>query len=162
LCVRSVAEAVFFHLFCGGGEALGTCVLHGEEAEGLGERDAVGAGLKEFDMSTDFAEDGIQSDFTHGSVGNRAFGEDGGTSGKREALKDANEADIVDGKQGTLAVGDANARGARMLARLLRLPHNHKHRKRPERGQDYGGVQVDRNVRDRIQSFILASLICAS
>jgi hypothetical protein len=31
-------------------------------------------------------------------VGNRAFGEYGGTSGKREALKDAHEAGLIDGE----------------------------------------------------------------
>lgn len=96
--MRSVAVALLFHSFCGGGEALGTCIAHGEKAEGLRQRYAIGAGLKEFDIRGDFAEDGIHSDITHGSVGNRAFGEDGGTSGKRETLKHANEGGAVDGK----------------------------------------------------------------
>jgi len=85
-------------LFCGGGEPSGTFIIHSEETEGLRERDAIGAGLKEFDMSADFAENGTQSDFTHGPVGNRTFGEDGGTSREREAMKHTNEADTVDGK----------------------------------------------------------------
>jgi hypothetical protein len=121
---QCVAETFLFHLFCGGGETAGACILHGEEAEGLGERDAVRAGLKEFNLSADFAEDGLHGDVAHGSVGNRAFGEDGGTSGEREALKHANEAGIVDGKQRALAIGDADARGARVLTRLLRFLHD--------------------------------------
>ena len=96
--MRSVAVTFRFHLLCGGGEALGTCILHGEEAEGLGERDAIGSGVKEFDMSADFAVNGIESDLTYGSVGNRAFREDGGASGKRKTVKHADEAVIVDGK----------------------------------------------------------------
>jgi len=95
---RSVAVTLPLHSFCGGGEALGTGIAHGEKAEGLRQRYAIGAGLKEFDMRADFAEDGIHSDVTHGSVGNRAFGEDGGTSGQRETLKYANEAGAVDAK----------------------------------------------------------------
>src|ERR1035438_8678312 len=54
---RILAKALAFHLFCGGGEASGTGTLHGKKAEGLGERDAVGAHLKEFDLSADFAVD---------------------------------------------------------------------------------------------------------
>ena len=64
----------------------------------MGERDAIGSGLKEFDLSADFAKDGIHNDVTHGSVGNRTFGEDGGTSGERKPPKDANEAGAIDGK----------------------------------------------------------------
>ncbi len=96
--MQSVAVAFLFHLLGGGGEALGTCILHDEEAESLGQRDAIGSGLKEFDMSADFAVNGTESDLTHGSVGNWAFREDGGTSGEREALKHADEAGIVNGK----------------------------------------------------------------
>lgn len=64
----------------------------------MGERDAIGSGLKEFDMSADLAEDGIHNDVTHGSVRNRTLGEDGGTSGERKALKDSNEVGAIDGK----------------------------------------------------------------
>jgi hypothetical protein len=64
----------------------------------LGQRDAIGAGLEEFDMSADFAEDRFHHHVTHGSVGNRTLGENGGTSGEGEALKDANEVGPIDGK----------------------------------------------------------------
>jgi hypothetical protein len=97
-CRRSVAEALFFHLFCGGSEAFGTRIIHGQETEGLRERHTIGASLKEFDMSADFAENRTHSDLTHGPARNRTFGEDGRTSGERKALKDSNKTDIVDGK----------------------------------------------------------------
>jgi hypothetical protein len=64
----------------------------------LGQRDAIGAGPKEFDMSADFAKDRFHHHVTHGSLRNRTLGENGGTSGEREALKDANEVGPVDGK----------------------------------------------------------------
>ena len=64
----------------------------------MGQRDAIGAGLKEFDMSADFAEDSFHNHVSHGSMGNRTLGEDGGTSGEREPLQDADEVDTVDGK----------------------------------------------------------------
>jgi hypothetical protein len=54
--------------------------------------------MKEFDLSGDLAKDGTHDDVTHGSVGNRAFGEDGGTSGERKALQHADEAGAVDSK----------------------------------------------------------------
>ena len=103
------------------------------------ERHTIGAGLKEFDMSADFAENGTQCHFTHGSVGNRTFREDGGTSGERKALQNANEADTIDGKYSALTIGDANPRSAWILA-LLRLLHNSQHRKRQGCGQGYRGV----------------------
>jgi len=92
----SVAEALLLHLFCGRGEAPGTPVVHGDKPERLRERDAVGAGLQEFDVGADFAVHRIQGDITQGSMGNRAFREDGGTSGERQALKHADKANIVD------------------------------------------------------------------
>lgn len=64
----------------------------------MGECDAIGAGLKKFNLRADFAVNRIQSDVTHGATGNRAFREDGGPSAKRKALQHADEVDTVDGK----------------------------------------------------------------
>jgi hypothetical protein len=57
-------------------------------------------------------------------VGNRTLGENGGTPGKREALKDADEVDSIDGKQRALVVGDADARGTRRRAGFPRVLHD--------------------------------------
>jgi hypothetical protein len=54
--------------------------------------------LKEFDLSADFTKNSIHRDVAHGSMGNGTFGEDGGSSGKREALKHSNEAGSDDGE----------------------------------------------------------------
>jgi hypothetical protein len=57
-------------------------------------------------------------------VGNRTLGENGGTSGERETLKDADEVGSIDGKQRALVVGDADARGTRCPAGFLRVLHD--------------------------------------
>ena len=88
------------------------------------ERHTIGAGLKEFDMSADFAENGTQSHFTHGPPGNRTFGEDRRTSRERKAVKHAYEADTVNRKYSALTVGDADPRSAWTPSRFLRLLHN--------------------------------------
>ena len=62
----------------------------------MGERDAIRAGVKEFDLSANFAKDSIHRDIAHAAMGNRSFGEDGRSSGKREALKHSNEPGSVD------------------------------------------------------------------
>jgi hypothetical protein len=54
--------------------------------------------VKEFDLSANFAKDSVHRNVAHGSVGNRTFGENGGSSGKREALKHSNEAGSDDGE----------------------------------------------------------------
>ena len=80
---QSVAEAFLLHLFCGRGKSLGASVFHGNETEGLRERHAIGAGLKELDLGTDLAVNSLQGDITESAVADRALGEDRGTPGER-------------------------------------------------------------------------------
>lgn len=116
---RSIAEARFFHLFCGGGEAVGAGIVHGDKAECLGEWNPIGAGLEKFDLGVDPSENGIKRNVADGSVWNGALGKDGRTTGKGEALNYADEADSVHGKHCALAVGNTNARCAGAPARFF-------------------------------------------
>jgi len=141
LFLRVIAVAFFLHTAYGQGEAIGTDIVHDEEAECLGERNAIGSGLEKFDLGFDSAENRVQRHVAHGSMQDGAFGKDGRTTAEGEALNHSDEVDGIHGEECALAVGNANARGAGVFAGFLSLPrHPAQHRKRGACGQDYGRV----------------------
>jgi len=139
LFVWVIAEAFFLHMVYGQGKAIGTDIVHDEEAECLGERNAIGTGLEKFDLGFDSAKNGVQRHVAHGSMRNGAFGKDGRATAEGEALNYTDEVDGIHGEECALAVGNANARGAGVSAGFLSLPrHPGQHRKRGACGQGYG------------------------
>lgn len=80
---RSIAETCFFHLLGGGDEPLGTGVVHGDETECLGERNAIGASLKKLDLGVDPPENRVQGYVTQSSLRNGPFGKNSRTARER-------------------------------------------------------------------------------
>lgn len=77
LFLGSIAEAGFFHLLGGGGKAVGAGVVHGNETECLGERNAISADLEKFNLSVDPPKNRAQSYIAHSSVWNGTLGKNG-------------------------------------------------------------------------------------
>ena len=78
--MRGVAEALFFHLAGRRAESSGAVVVHGEKTEGLSERDAIGAGLQEFDLGGNFPKHRIQNHLSHNASLDRTLGENSRSS----------------------------------------------------------------------------------
>ena len=65
--IVGVAEALRHHLRRCSFEPLSTGVVHGEKAESLSQRDAIGTSLQEFHVRGDFPKHGLQIHAAHGS-----------------------------------------------------------------------------------------------
>lgn len=116
-----IAEPLIHHLGGGRLEPFRTGVVHGKEAECLGQGCAVGARVQEFDVRRNVAEHGLQPHHAHGSLWDRALGKNGGASGQRETLNDSDELAVIDREQRPLVIGDTDARRAAALPRVARL-----------------------------------------
>ena len=104
-----VAVAFLLHSLGRPSQTFGTNILHGQKAEGLCKCDAIGSGMKKFDVRAHLAEHSFQRDVARRTTGDRTFGEHGRASGKGQALQHANKARIVNREQSTLIVRDADA-----------------------------------------------------
>lgn len=114
------AETLIKHLLGGGVEAALADIIHGDEAESLGERDSFGAFVQEFDLGAHLAVHSVEHHLADAAVSDGSLGKNCGAAGERETLDDANKTRFIHLEQCAFLVGYADALSP-LLARPLWL-----------------------------------------